>query len=81
MTGPDYCVNAVYSCAADYALIQSLTLTTTARIMIAIRDDDICESDEKFEIILTSLLDCAIVNSPVPVYIIDNDGKFMNAFY
>ena len=44
--------------------------------MIAIRDDNICEFDEMFLIMLTSLNDCAVTTSPVPVYIIDNDGRF-----
>ena len=67
--------------SADYAIMQIIMLnniTTTAHIMIAIRDDNICEFDEKVLIILKSLSDCAVTNSPVPVYIIDNDGKFNN---
>ena len=64
----------------DYtSLSQTITLssaTTSVNLMIAIIDDDICEPDEMFEIMLTSMNDkCAITSSPVPVLIIDNDGE------
>ena len=64
----------------DYtALSQTITLdsdTTSESLMIPINDDDLCESDERFEIMLTSLNDnCVVISSPVPVLIKDNDGK------
>ena len=44
--------------------------------MIDIIDDVLCEPDERFEIVLTSLNDnCEVTSSPVPVLITDNDGK------
>ena len=66
---------------ADYTtLTQTITLdsdTTSVQVMISINDDDLCESDEGFEITLTSLNDnCAVINSSVPVLIIDNDGEY-----
>ena len=40
------------------------------------------ETDEVFEIVLTSLdASCVITTSPVPVYIIDNDGKHPLLWY
>ena len=45
--------------------------------MINITDDVFCEANERFEIILSSLNgSCIVASSPVPVYIMDNDGKY-----
>ena len=65
----------------DYtALAQIITLdsvTTSVHLMININDDMLCEADERFEIMLTSLNDnCAVTSSSVPVYTVDNDGKY-----
>ena len=61
------------------ALTQDMLLdsdTTSTSLIIDIVDDMLCEPDETFEIVLTSLNDnCAVITSPVPVLIIDNDGK------
>ena len=64
----------------DYlALSQNITLDSgnpSKHLMISINDDMLSETEEGFEIILTSLNDnCAISSSPVPVIIIDNDGR------
>ena len=69
-----------YTAPEDYtALSQTITLdsdTTSVHLMIPIIDDNLCEPDERFEIMLTSLNDnCEVTSSPVPVYIIDNDGR------
>ena len=69
-----------YIAPGDYtALAQIISLnndTTSVGLMIPIIDDDLCEPDERFEIVLVSQNDnCAITSSPVPVYIIDNDGR------
>ena len=51
--------------------------TTRVRLMISINDDDDDEPREEFSIALTSFSDiCRITSSPVPVYIMDNDGKY-----
>lgn len=69
---------------ADYTvLVQTVTLdnnTTSVHLTIGINDDLLNEPDERFEIILTSLNEnCAVVtpSSPIPVFIIDNDGMFI----
>ena len=66
---------------ADFGLKQRIILdndTTSAHFMISINDDDLCEYDERFWIILNSLNDnCAVPGSPVPVYILDNDGMLI----
>ena len=64
----------------DYtAISQSITLDsdlTSEYLWIPIIDDYLCEADERFQIVLTSYNDsCVVTSSPVPVYIIDNDGK------
>ena len=70
-----------YTAPDDYtALSRTITLdsdTTSVRLMIPIIDDDVlCEPDERFEIMLTSMDDnCEVTSSPVPVYITDNDRK------
>ena len=51
--------------------------TTSAHLTILIIDDLLCDADESFEILLTSLSNCIITTSPVPVNIIDNDGRFL----
>ena len=61
-------------------LTETITLdyiNTSVHLEIAIYDDDLCEPSERFEIMLTSLNDnCNVTTSPVPVYIMDNDGKY-----
>ena len=64
----------------DYtALSQTITLdsvSTSVNLMIDIIDDVLCEPDERFEIVLTSMNDnCVVTSSPVLVLIIDNDGE------
>ena len=66
----------------DYTAVQvNITLdsdTTIKHGYINITDDMLCEADEVFEIMLTSLNDnCVVTTSPVPVYIIDNDGMHL----
>ena len=51
------------------------SVTTSVHLMIPINDDNLCEPDESFEIVLTSLNDnCVVTSSPVLVLITDNDG-------
>ena len=64
----------------DYtALSRTITLnstTTSVHLMIPIVDDNLCEPDERFEIMLSSRNNkCVVTSSLVPVLIIDNDGK------
>ena len=76
----DGCVLSFPADPDDYtALSQNITLdnvNTSVHLVVYIYDDNLCEPDEKFYIVLTSLNDnCYITSSPVPVYIIDDDGK------
>ena len=70
---------------ADYTALPSTlitldSVTTSVQLMINITDDMLCEADERFEIMLTSLNDSCTIASPlVPVYIIDNDGRYTNS--
>ena len=72
----------LYADPDDYAAVLRTikldSVNVSARLMIPIIDDNLCEPDERFEITLTSLnVDCAVTSSPVPVYIIDNDGELL----
>ena len=72
--------------ALDYTEVsRTITLDstiTTVEITIDITDNTIPESDERFEIMLTSLNDnCIVTNSSVPVYITDDDGTFHIAIF
>ena len=69
-----------YIAPGDYtALTRIITLgsaTTSVNITVDIDDDMFCEPDERFEIMLSSMNNnCAVTSSPVPVLIMDNDGK------
>ena len=51
---------------------------TSEQCHIDITDDLICEADERFFISLISLNDnCATHSSPIPVIIVDDDGRSM----
>ena len=68
---------------ADYiALSQTVTLdnsTADVHLMINITDDMLDEPEERFEIMMTSLNGSCVVtpSSPIPVFIIENDGTDM----
>ena len=69
-----------YIAPGDYTtLAQIITLdsiTTSVNLTIDIVDDMLSEPDERFEIVVTSSNNCCrVISSPVPVLIIDNDGK------
>ena len=71
-----------YIAPDDYTtLMRTITLdsaTTSVHLIVNITDDMLCEPDERFEIMLTSRNDnCAVTTSPVPVYIVDNDGELL----
>ena len=66
---------------ADYTAVSPIitldSVNTSEHCYINITDDMLCEADEMFEIVLTSLNDkCNVTSSPVPVFILNNDRKF-----
>ena len=66
----------------EVSLIVTLDNTTTNVVIINISDDILCEADEMFELMLSSLSDsCAVSRFPVPVHILDNDSMSIQLFY
>ena len=70
---------------ADYiSFSRTITLDsviTNVHFTIPIIDDTVCDADERFDIILTSLSDCIVTRSPVQVQIVDNDGMLSMIIY